>query len=453
MKIGKRLTLQFTLVVGLIFVFILTTIYILVTYNSQSLFYERLKDRAYITANIFFEKDELSAERIEHFERNFLQSLADEYIQILNDKNKIIYSTDAKPSALPNDIIENLNEKHEFRYTKNGRQYLSIKYHDNQGNFIIIVSAINKTGVQKTNYLLLVCALSFLFSLIIIYLAGKYFSKKALTPITEVVDQVKNITLSNLNLRVSGGKNKDEIAELADTFNNMLQRLQNAFEIEKNFISNASHELRNPLTAIIGELQVLLSKEREKNELEAASSVILERAVLMKELVNSLLLLSQMENAEQLNINEDIRIDELLIELTQNTNTKHAGELIKITFINLPENQQELIIKGNRLLLYAAMVNLIENGIKFSHQKQVDCILRFNKNQIEVEICDKGIGILEKDLNQLFHPFFRGDNAREFNGNGIGLSLSHKILTLHKATIYARSDNDGTTFSITFNKN
>jgi signal transduction histidine kinase len=451
MKIGKRLTMQFTVVVGLIFACVLFAVYLLAFYNTQTIFYERLKERVFIVANIFLEKDELSKERIQYFEKKFAHSLAFEHIQIYDDKKNIVYTNDAKATPLSNNVFNNIVENDEFSFGEGERQYFGLHYKDNQGNFVITASAIDRFGNKKLNFLLLVCFSAYVFSLLLIYLVGKRFSRKALEPIINVITEVKKITLSNLDLRVVEGKNKDEIDELANTFNDMLQRLQNSFEVEKTFISNASHELRTPLTIIIGELQVLLSKQRNVEELNNTSKVILEQSVQMKELVNSLLLLSQIENSDKINFNEDVRLDELLLEIIQNMNSKYNSKPVQLNLGNLPDESQSLTIKGNRLLLYSAISNLIENGIKFSSEKTVTCSLNCLKSKIEIIISDKGIGIPENDIKQLFHPFFRADNARIFKGHGIGLSLSHEIFKKHDAKIELNSIlESGTTFIISF---
>jgi len=451
MKIGKRLTMQFTVVVGLIFACVLIAVYLLALYNTQTIFYERLKERVFITANIFLENDELTKERIQSFEKKFAHSLPFEHIQIYDDKKSIVYTNDVKGSPVSPAILNSIIKNDELSFSEKERQYFGIHYKDNQGNFVITASAIDKFGGEKLNFLLLVCFSAYVFSLVLIYLVGKRFSRKALEPIINVMSQVRNITLSNLNLRVVEGKNKDEIDDLAHTFNDMLQRLQNSFEVEKTFISNASHELRTPLTVIIGELQVLLSKQRNIDELNSTSKVILDQSIQMKELVNSLLLLSQIEDSDKINFNEDVRLDELLLEITQNINSKYKSKPVHLNLGVLPDESQNLSITGNRLLLYSAISNLIENGIKFSYEKQVDCSLNYSKLKTEITVKDQGIGITESDIKQLFHPFFRADNARAFKGHGIGLSLSHKIIKKHSGEIAIKSSlNQGTSFIISF---
>jgi len=453
MKIGRRLTLQFTLIVGLIFISVLLSVYLLSLYNTQYIFYERLKERVFITSNIFFEKDELSKERILSFQEKFSKTLPLEKIDIYDDKRNILFHSGNEPGKINEWNFNSIKLNGEGQFRDHERQYIGIHYKDNEGTFFIIASAVDVTGRAKIQFLLVVCVSAFIVSLLLIYFFGKYFSRRALNPITDVVNQVKQIKFTNLNTQVSGGKNNDEIQVLANTFNEMLQRLQKSFEIERTFVSNASHELRTPLTSIIGELQVALSKERKNEELIATIKTILDQSIQMKELVNSLLLLNQIEEYKP-NVsyfNDEIRVDELLLELKQNINAKYAHKPVQYHVGFLPQESGNLIIKGNKVLLYSAIANIIENGIKFSNEKQVSCTLNCYENEIKIEIADQGIGIDQNDLESVFHPFFRADNARGFKGHGIGLSISNRVIQNHKGSITIHSQlNAGTTFIIKF---
>jgi signal transduction histidine kinase len=453
-KIGNRLTIQFTVIVGLILLSVLVSVYSLASFNARYFFYERLKERVFIVANIFFEKDELSKERIHVFEEKFQRTLPLEEIDIYDDSRKVLFHTNNHPTPLSNKIFNSIRINEEIEFSEGERQYIGLHYKDNEGNFFIVASAIDETGGKKLNFLLLVCISVYVVSLMLIYFFGKYFSRKALNPIIDVVKQVKHIKLSNINIRVSGGKNNDEIQELANTFNDMLERLQHSFETERVFINNASHELRTPLTSIIGELQVSLSKERNQKELTTTIETTLNQSIQMKDLVNSLLLLTQIEDytSTQTNFNDEIRIDELLLDLKQNINKRYPDKIVKYHSGALPEESNNLIIKGNKLLLYSAISNIIENGIKFSNEKQVICVLNCYQQKIKIDVIDQGIGIDERDVESIFHPFFRANNARGFKGHGIGLSISNGIIKKHggKITVIS-SPNKGTTFSIEFN--
>lgn len=453
MKIGNRLTLQYSLLVGLILLAVLIAVYILVFINTQGVFYERLEERALITANLVLEKDELTRERILAFEKKFAQTLPKEVVQVYDAERKIIYTSDKAAPRLSKDRIDAIDSEEELEFIQGDAQYCGVNYSDNQGNFIIVASAEDLYGREKVRFHLLVSIISYLLSLLVIFITGRQLSRRALDPINNVVNQVKEITASNLDLKVAGGKNKDEIQDLANTFNEMLQRLKKSFEIERAFVSNASHELRTPLTSIIGELQVLLSKPRSPEEFTETASLILSQSVQMKELLNSLLLLSQVEERNPENFRNEIRIDELLIDIQRTINSRFGKPLVTISLDALPEDPRLLSIRGNTVLLQSAISNIIENGIKFSSESPVECRLKFSASQIDLLVSDHGIGIQPEDINRLFHPFFRADNARSFKGHGIGLLLSQKIIRQHKGEITIQSTpGKGSVFTLSFNR-
>jgi signal transduction histidine kinase len=245
----------------------------------------------------------------------------------------------------------------------------------------------------------------------------------------------------------------DELAELTRTFNQMLERLENAFILQKNFIRNASHELKNPLTAILGETEVTLSIDRTPEEYRVTLNKIMEEAERLNQLTSNLLSLAQTD-FDLSNLKKDeIRIDELIWEIKELFDkTKYKGS-IEIHFPVLPDTSDLITITGISSLLKIALWNIIENACKFSNPKKVDVTLKTTLNKIQLLIEDKGIGIPEPEINNLFQPFFRASNALAFRGSGIGLSLVHKIIKLHQGEINITSKvGKGTAVEITFNQ-
>lgn len=451
MKIRNRLTLQFTAIVAIIMAVVLSSIYALFYQHTRNGFYERLKERAFITAHIFLEEDELNQALFLTFQEKYFQKLHEEIIQVYNESDDIQFvEEDLKVFSSP-ELLEKVKNKKELRYSEGDRQFTTIFYHDNQGDFVILASAIDKYGAAKLETLRLVMFVCFVFAMLFIYLAGRVFSRKALAPIPEVVNSVKQISASNLHLRVDTGNGKDEIAELAITFNHMLDRLESAFEMQKNFVSNASHELRTPLTAIIGEIEVLLARDRSIEEYKKSLESVLNEAQQMEELANGLLSLAQANLNNVGPVVEPVRIDELLWEIRDNLVKHHPGTPeIKLNFENLPENCDKLSLTGNKHLLYTAFSNIIENGLKFSGNQPITCNFDAKKG-ISINIVDQGIGIAEDELKNIFQAFYRAGNARQFTGHGIGLSLAEKIFKMHGASISIKSGlGMGTSVTVNF---
>lgn len=433
MKIRNRLTLQFTCLVAVILLVVLVFIfYLAAAYRSYN-FDIRLKERALITANVFLEEDELAKQNFEMYQRKYLESLPDEVIQVYDINNQNIFIRKDSNFHFDEKLIYRTRREKEISFSNGKMQAISMLYTDNQGKFVIVTSAVDKGGYARLTNLGWAMTMAFIGSLIIIFVAGRIFSKKALEPIPEVVQKVKLITATNLHLRVNEGNGKDEIAELAITFNDMLERLESTFLMQKNFVSNASHELRTPLTAIIGETEVILSKNRSADEYKAALISVNSEMQNFKELINGLLSLAQTDGADLQNSFEAFRIDEFIWEVVAEINLKaKTPPNIQVKFIDLPDSTEKLIIKGSRQLLTTALTNLIENAIKYSENKLVICELTCSSSQLTLSIIDQGIGISANELDNVLQPFYRAPNARSFNGHGIGLSLTSKIMFAHQ---------------------
>jgi signal transduction histidine kinase len=271
-----------------------------------------------------------------------------------------------------------------------------------------------------------------------------------LVPIASVISQVDRITARDLSLRVNTGRNKDEIFFLAQTFNRMLERLDDAFEMQKKFVANASHELRTPLTAITGQLEVTLKKQRAVEVYEQVLRSILDDARNLSKLTNSLLALAQANTEASEMMIKPVRVDELLWETRNELVKAHPEYRINIHFSSVPEDEEMLMVQGSEPLLKIAFANLMDNGCKYSHDKRTDVYLSVN-DRVRITFQDKGIGIPKDEQERIFQPFYRGSNAGSIPGNGLGLPLTKKILKLFQVDFRITSVKDkGTTVELTF---
>jgi signal transduction histidine kinase len=451
MKIKTKLTIRFTLMVAVILLVLLSVIYTLAYKYKQEKFYDRVRERALISAHIFLEKDEVSKVIFESFQKKYVQKLHDEIIQFYDEEDEHQFISEDKLSFYSGEITEQIRQDNEIRFKKGNRVYYGIFYEDNQGDFVIIASAIDKFGdynLEKLRYILIA---SFIFGLIFTYIGGNIYAQKALQPISEIIQQVDTIKASKLDLRVNEGNGKDELAELAITFNDMLDRLELAFKSQKTFVSNASHEMRTPLTAILGEIEVLLSKERNSEEYKKTLKSVQKEVLELSELINNLLNLAQTDIENKGLDLQSIRIDELLFDIKDMLIQQDTSKELNLEIMELPENDEELTLLGNKSLLTSAILNIIENGFKFSNNQPVTCQLNLTPHGISIVIIDQGIGISHKDKDQIFEPFFRSEQARQFSGHGVGLPLSEKIIRMHGGHISIESElNKGTAVTINF---
>lgn len=438
MKIKNRLSLQFTAIVATMMAVVFSVLFWITEESRKTDFYARVKDRALTTAEIFLAQDNLTKEKFREVQKKYPQQLPDEIVRLYDSLGNYAFIKDITP-YWTKDIVNKVRQDKYLEYQHGDRQTVGIYYMDNSGNFVVLASAVDDYGFTRQRELLLVLIAIFVITLFIMFMTGRIFAEVALSPINRVNLQVKNIQASNLNQRVDEGNGKDEISALAINFNNLLGRLQEAFEIQSSFVTNASHELRTPVTSIIGEIEVTLGKVREREDYQKSMQSILTEAERLKEITDNLLELAQVNFSITRLSSSPVRIDELLWDLRAEWMKKTEDSKLDLKFDDLPDDENKLVVNGNKQLLDMAISNILKNAFKFSGNEKVVCSLTQADHLITLSIADRGIGISEDDIPHIFQPFYRGNNARVYSGYGIGLSLTEKIIHIHHGTILVKS--------------
>lgn len=450
MKLRTRLTILFALLTAIILLLFATVIYFTAKENRETEFYNLLKKEAITKANLF-----LNAK----VEKKILQDIYHNNRKILNEVEVAIYDTsfvllyhdavDIDFVKETRQMINEINAKGEIEFYQQRWQVIGLRYEFEGKNFIITAAAYDQYGYSKLSSLLTNSIIVFVASILFILIAGVLFSKKAFRPVSEMIEKAKNISTTNLDLRLPANGGKDELAELADTFNEMLNRLEKSFDAQKHFVSNISHELRTPLTAMLAELQLSAEKERSIEEYKRTIEHIISDTQKLVRLSNSLLDFAK-ANYDQTEISfKNLRLDEVLLDARNDVLHNHPDYKIDISFDREFDSDTEMSVNGNEYLLRVAFTNLLENGCKFSSKKQSNAAIAFNNENIIIKFSDEGIGISQEDIDHIFTPFYRGENREHAYGHGIGLPLTDKIITLHNGKISIFSQvNVGTTFTI-----
>jgi signal transduction histidine kinase len=283
----------------------------------------------------------------------------------------------------------------------------------------------------------------------LILIIGAATSKRLLKPVKVMTETVQNISISQLGttrLDVSGSKN--ELKDLARTFNSMLDRLQLAYEQQNQFVSDASHELRTPISVIQGYAGLLDRWGKSDGQvLEESITAIRTEAENMKDLVEKLLFLARGDKDTQKLEKEEFYINELVDEIIKETkliDTTHEVGCIR---------NEAILVNADRTLLKEAIRVFVDNSVKYTPEGgkiKLECYL--DKGAAVVTIEDTGIGIPEKDLPKVFDRFFRADKSRtkETGGTGLGMAIAKWIVLKHGGTIKVQSKvNVGTKINVT----
>jgi signal transduction histidine kinase len=437
MTIRQRLTLQFSLIVGVMLVAFSMGIYFFsAIYRSQE-FYTRLRNKAETAANLLLDK-QVDHDLLLSITENSRDLLQEELIMIFDDQGKVRFQT--KDSPLHDHCIRvagllAAGKESELKDVVDRRQFIAYRFRVQGGGFIVSAAAFDKFGYSKLGFLQNILISGCVILVVLMSFAGYFYARQALNPITGLNNQVREISANRLNLRVRTPNSKDELAELATEFNHMLDRLEEGFLLQKSFVSNASHELRTPLTSITGQISVALRQGNINPEGVAVLNSVYQDIRNLNSLANGLLELAQ----TSLDVREftvaELRVDELLGLCQANIAKEFPQAEIVISTEEFPEDEHQLMVRGNADLLSSAFSNAIENGCKYSSPPRVEITLAFGKRSIEVRMLDRGIGIPAADLKYIFEPFYRAGNAVGIQGHGIGLALTKRIVEIHGGSI------------------
>lgn len=442
MKIRDRIALNFTLIsTGMLFV-VLCSIYFIFLKFLEADFYARLTDRTTVSANLYLEADEISRDALDKVRSKYLDKLSDEVIRIYNANNKATFIGDTTQYWTPH-IIDKVRKSGKIQFKDGDNQVVGIFYKDNQGDFVILVSANDQSSHKRLSKLFKIMLVTFLFITTLLLISGRFIAEKILQPLHYFMEEVKKVGSANLEFRVKETTNKDEINELAKSFNHLIEELEQAFILQKTFVANASHELRTPITRVMMSAELALAKERDVNVYQQTLESVLEDTEKINNIITGLLTLAKADldltstHLEELDLTAFIR--KLQSEFKQQNLT-----------IELSIAQEPTKVLANSVLLQIALTNLISNAFKFSEYQPVQISLTNANNNAILTVTDLGIGIADEEVDLIFKPFYSKAEQMGKQGQGMGLYMAAKIISLFKGTIKVSSKTKvGSSFTIT----
>jgi len=449
MKIKYKIGIYYTVSAAILLIAFASLAYYFSAQSRKAEYLERLEYRARSIANVIIEGDKVRIDLLRKLDKTTFQDLYKETILVYNPNYDLLYSN-LKDTAIRThrSLLDYIKRNGIYNYEKDSDEVVGVYYTEGNISVIVLVSSLDKYGFQNLQNLRRILLIELVVAVVLLVIIAYFFSRNMVAPITKLVNQVNIINANNLQDTQVDIRGRDEIATLGSNFNTMLQRLSDSFDLQKSFVSNASHELRTPLASIISQLQVTLSKERNKDEYAMVLSSVLEDAVNLSDLTNGLLQLAQSELNEQRFSFYEVRMDEMLLEMGNLIKLKQNGK-VDIQFEKLPETDTEVTCQGNETLLKILFLNLVDNACKFSSDNTARVCIDLPAGYIEIKIKDNGIGIAADELDKVFEPFYRGQNAHQTRGHGLGLSICKKIVQLHKGHITVSSTlNKGTVFTV-----
>ena len=409
MKVQQKIILAFLVLTGIILLVSCILIYNVSAWQRKQDFKNRLKNRATTTASLLFEVEEVNQSLLKKVDSVTVNSLYNESISIYDNGNKLLYnSTKNNQDTLKVDekVFSSARTDSIHFFSVRQKEAMAFSYPAKSGTAVIVISAEDKDGKDRLQQLLLLLLVTFSTGMVLSAFAGYIFSRSMLNPLNKITHTVKSISVKNIEKRLPESNIKDEWDELTKTFNLLLDRLQQSFEIQGRFIANASHELATPLTVITSQIDVALQQDRAAGSYRETLASVKDDIDQLSQLVKSLLEIARTAKGGSIPTSA-IRIDELAMDVAASIGKLSNVGKVNLQVDELPENEQECMVNGNYDLLLSAFKNIAENGCKYSTDHLVTLSLAFVEGKIIVLFANKDI--LKQMISTCCSIHFTGD--------------------------------------------
>ncbi len=375
---------------------------------------------------------------------DFLEEVNEVYTGLYSEDRTLIYGENPIPKATSEqEFADSLIQKimadgtlyyiFDRKLTLNGLEGLWLRGIVSEYQGSIQMSAITRLSLILLPALVLLAVIG-----------GYLLAGRLMRPIRKISDAASQISKGgDLKKRIVIGEGTDELHQLADRFNEMFERLEEAFETERQFTFDASHELRTPVSVIAAQCEYTLERTRSNEEYEEAMQTIQRQGRKMSRLINDMLDITRLENRADSYIQEAVDLTQLVTSVCADM------ALIQERGITLGwEVQENIIYNGNPVLLTRLLTNLVSNAYRYGKEHgHIQVTLRRKEKEIELAVSDDGIGIAIEEQQKIFRRFYQADQSRSNSGTGLGLSMVYEIAQIHGGEIDVESTlGQGSTF-------
>ena len=328
----------------------------------------------------------------------------------------------------------------------NTRFYISNAQLKENSNVVIIIGRFTNEIENVLARLKMILISTGVLVMILAGIGGFFYADSSLRPVEKIINTAKNIEENNLTERIKVNS-QDELGRLASTLNQMISRLEKAFEQQKQFTADVSHDLRTPLSIIQAESSLSLKKDRSIEEYKKSLELILEETSYMSEIIDKLLFLARSDNKTQFYNFTKTNLKSLLEEVIKKVSPLYHNKGLALEVAKL----EELYIRADKEKLKEAIINILDNSLKYTDEGKVTISSVKRGNFAKISIEDTGRGIPKEDLHRIFDRFYRGDKARTSSekSTGLGLAIVKEIVNAHNGRIEVKSEvGKGTVFSL-----
>lgn len=449
MKIRNKILIYFSSTVILVSAVSLVIVFILFSEHREEEFQQQQFSKIKYTVGLVDEFHKISAEVSLLLDKQDIHDFYDEKMLIYdNHKNLIFSSIDSLDISKANAILNKLSVSNNWIETKeDGYDLIGVYIENNSKSYYGISKAYDFFGHSKKDFLQKVLIGIFIAIVIIVLLVSLYLSNIISKPISELTEKIEDYDLSNeQNNPLKIKTTTSELQNLSEKFNELTKRTNDAFLFQKHSIQHISHELKTPIAVLVSELEKL-QKEDNINQLKSDISQQTQKAKSLGNIINVLLQISKIEAGQEISKNL-IRIDDVVFDCIAELNSIYPDFNFEVNFIPNDFDEKKLNYKANEPLIKQAFLNLLTNSVHYSDNQKAKITLDCTSNSLKVLISNSGKTLSEEEQKFLFSHFFRGKNSNDKQGFGLGLVLSQRILSIHKANIEYHSQNSENTFVV-----
>ncbi|UWY27296.1 HAMP domain-containing histidine kinase [Flavobacterium sp. TR2] len=444
MTLKNRISLLVSLLFTILFGLASTVIFILYSNYRKEEFRDRLEIKALSNIKLLVNVKQVDNQLLKIIDQNSINKLYDEKTLVFDSNYKLIYSSidDAKINWSVDDL-KYLKKNKTFFKQQGDYEVYGVFYDTNAKDFYALISATDNYGKKKLLFLRYTLVISYIFFTTICWLLTSFMVRKAMNPLLDFHQKIKNINENNLDTRIESKSTKNEIDLIADEFNFMMDRIELSYQKQKEFTAHASHELRTPLSRMTSQIENALTEPELQPKNKSFLNSILDDVNHLSELINSLLILSKIDNRKA-DHHEVQRIDEILFSAIEKINKTFPDFVILFEMEESEDLDTALEVKGNKNLLEIALTNILKNACVYSDNKQAKVKISTDHHHLIISVSNTGETLNKEEQKNLFQPFMRGRNSKGTSGFGLGLRIVQRILTLHKANIIYSTPNINT---------
>lgn len=447
MNYKQRLTLLF---VGLFFsvlASILFFIYVSYAEFRRDEFFERLRQKSFSTVKLLAEINEIDRDLLRIIDSNTINQMYDEKVLVFDERNRLIYSSlDDETIPYSVKLIDQIRNKEDKYYVDDdGDEVVGVHYKENGFDYVVLASAYDKYGINKLKNLRNLVIGALFAGTILIALSSYYYIRQVFHPIDLLNKSIQTINENNLREFVAVRKYRDELDVLAINYNQMLARLYKAFELQRSFVQNASHELKTPLALMQSKLEKL-SEVSAHSEVQILVTSLMEDIHGQAALVESLLLMQRLQS--ELPIHKtSLRVDEVLDNTVKEVKESYPDLNVKMDIDEAISSDDQLTIIANPMLMKVCFKNMLENAALYSDNSDLSITLRPDE-QSNLKVIFENAGD-EKLPSQVFEPFYRIPKEQERVGSGLGLSIVRQIIETMQGKVTYEFVNQNHVFVLT----